>query len=62
MREARRHGARHTAATALPILRVPDRTAVGLMVRSTPPTKKQGTDEIRRDLAQQLTALLRNDD
>ncbi|MGW0891774.1 tyrosine-type recombinase/integrase [Saccharopolyspora sp. NPDC002578] len=64
VREARLHDARHTAATTLLVLGVPDRTVMDLMGWSTPTMKKRYmhvTDEIRRDVAQQLNALLWND-
>ncbi|MCA1194888.1 tyrosine-type recombinase/integrase [Saccharopolyspora sp. 6V] len=57
VREARLHDARHTAATTLLILGVPDRTVMDLMGWSTPSMKKRYmhvTDEIRRDVASQL--------
>ena len=57
VREARLHDARHTAATTLLVLGVPDRTVMGLMGWSTPTMKKRYlhvTDEIRQDVAQQL--------
>lgn len=57
VREARLHDARHTAATVLLILGVPDRTVMDIMGGSTPSMKQRYmhvTEEIRHDVARQL--------
>jgi integrase len=57
VREARLHDARHTAATVLLLLGVPDRAAMDLMGWSTPAMKQRYmhvTGELRRDIAEQL--------
>jgi integrase len=57
VREARLHDARHTAATVLLILGVPDRTVMDIMGWSTASMKTRYmhvTDEIRRDVANQI--------
>lgn len=57
VREARLHDARHTAATVLLILGVPDRTVMDVMGWSTASMKQRYmhvTDEIRREVADQL--------
>ena len=59
VREARLHDARHTAATVLLILGVPDRTVMDFMGWSTITMKQRYmhvTEDIRRDLANQLNA------
>ncbi|MDQ0378578.1 tyrosine-type recombinase/integrase [Amycolatopsis thermophila] len=63
VREARLHDARHTAATVLLILGVPDRTVMDLMGWSTVSMKARYmhvTDEIRRDVADQLNGYFWN--
>lgn len=57
VRHARLHDARHTAATVLLILGVPDRTIMDIMGWSTTAMKSRYmhvTEEIRRDVADQL--------
>lgn len=61
VREARLHDARHTAATVLLLLAVPERAAMGIMGWSTTAmaAKYQHiTDPIRRDVAQRVDGLL----
>lgn len=61
VREARLHDARHTAATTLLVLGVPDRVVMDLMGWSTHAMKKRYmhvTDEIRHDVADRLNELL----
>lgn len=61
VREARLHDARHTAATTLLVLGVPDRVVMDLVGWSTPAMKKRYmhvTDEIRQDVAERLNDLL----
>lgn len=61
VREARLHDARHTAATMLLILRVPDRTVQGLMgwSDSTMPARYQHlVKQVRKDVADQLGAFI----
>jgi integrase len=57
VRDARLHDARHTAATVLLILGVPDRTVMDVMGWSTESMKKRYmhvTDQLRQDVANQL--------
>ncbi len=57
VREARLHDARHTAATVLLILGVPDRTVMDVMGWSTASMKARYmhiTEDIRRDVAERL--------
>lgn len=57
VREARLHDARHTAATVLLILGVPDRTVMDIMGWSTVSMKARYmhvTDDIRRDVASRI--------
>lgn len=57
VREARLHNARHTAATVLLILGVPDRTVMDLMGWSNISMKQRYmhvTDELRRDVADRI--------
>lgn len=59
VREARLHDARHTAATVLLILGVPDRTVMDLMGWSTISMKQRYmhvTDALRRDVADRLNS------
>lgn len=59
VREARLHDARHTAATVILILGVPDRTVMDMRGWSTLSMKARYvhvTDDIRRDVADQLNA------
>lgn len=59
VREARLHDARHTAATVLLILGVPDRTVMDIMGWSNASMKQRYmhvTEEVRRDVAQQLNS------
>ena len=61
VRDARLHDARHTAATVLLLLGVPDRTVMGLMgwSQSAMTVRYQHlTAAIRRDVAGQVAALL----
>jgi integrase len=61
VREARLHDARHTAATVLLILGVPDRTAMDIMGWSTVSVKARCThvtEDIRRDVADRLNGYL----
>lgn len=58
VRDARLHDARHTAATVLLLLGVPDRTAMDFMGWSTVAMKQRYmhvTDGLRRDVADQLS-------
>ena len=58
VRDARLHDARHTAATVLLLLGVPDRTAMDFMGWSTVAMKQRYmhvTDGMRRDVADQLS-------
>lgn len=57
VREARLHDARHTAATVLLLLGVPDRTVMDIMGWSTDSMKARYmhvTEEIKRDVANQI--------
>jgi integrase len=59
VRDARLHDARHTAATVLLILGVPDRTVMDVMGWSTASMKARYmhvTDQLRQDVADQLNA------
>lgn len=61
VREARLHDARHTAATVLLVLGVPQRAVMGLMgwSNTTMTTRYQHlTPELRRDIADQVGGLL----
>lgn len=61
VREARLHDARHTAATVLLVLGVPERAVMGVMGWSTSAMAARYqhiTDPVRRDVAQRLGGLL----
>lgn len=59
VRDARLHDARHTAATVLLLLGVPDRAVMDFMGWSTPTMKTRYmhvTEGIRRDVADQISS------
>ena len=61
VREARLHDARHTAATVLLVLGVPERAVMGVMGWSTSAMAARYqhiTDPVRRDVAKRLGGLL----
>ncbi len=61
VRDGRLHDARHTAATVLLLLGVPERTAMGIMGWSTTAMAARYqhlTDPIRRDVAERVGDLL----
>ena len=61
VRDARLHDARHTAATALLVLGVPERTVMGIMGWSSTSMAaryQHVTDPIRRTVADQVGGLL----
>ncbi|MGH8893241.1 MAG: tyrosine-type recombinase/integrase [Actinomycetes bacterium] len=65
VRDARLHDARHTAATALLVLGVPERTVMSIMGWSSTSMAaryQHVTDPIRRDVAQRLGGLIWSDD
>jgi integrase len=60
LRDARLHDARHTAATVLLLLHVPDRTVMGIMGWSTDQRRRYQhvTDPVLKDVADRLNRLL----
>ncbi len=60
LRDARLHDARHTAATVLLLLGVPDRTVMGIMGWSTDQRSRYQhiTDPVLKDVAERLNRLL----
>jgi integrase len=61
LRDGRLHDARHTAATVLLLLGVPERSAMGIMGWSSTATAaryQHVTAEIRRDIAKQVDGLI----
>ncbi|HEY2765627.1 MAG TPA: tyrosine-type recombinase/integrase, partial [Pseudonocardiaceae bacterium] len=63
VRDARLHDARHTAATVLLLLGVPDRAVMDLMGWSSPSMRQRYmhvTDGLRRDVADQINGYFWN--